>query len=79
MQNTWTTSRCTSGGCVRATETAAGEFVFTSTIPGNDGRVVYTATEVAQFLADIKAGLFDGLHRRARDPAGIGQEVSATA
>jgi hypothetical protein len=77
MGKTWTT-RCNSGPCVFVTEAADG-FAFTSTIPGNDGSVTYTAAETAEFLAEVKAGNFDDLHRRARVAAGTEQEASATA
>jgi hypothetical protein len=58
---------------VAITEVGDG-FRLSSTIPGNDGSVTYTGAEVAQFLADVKAGAWDGLHRRVRGP-----QESATA
>lgn len=57
--------KCGSGACVNVTE-VDDSYVFTSTIENNDGAVSYTAGEVAGFLADVKAGLFDDLHRDAR-------------
>jgi hypothetical protein len=67
MQKTWTT-RCASNACVEVVANDGGEtFTFTSNVDGNDGSVTYTAAEVSAFLADVKAGNFDSLHRQARD------------
>lgn len=61
------TGRCSATSCVAITEVGDG-FRFSSTIPGNDGSVTYTGAEVAQFLTDVKAGVWDGLYRRVRGP-----------
>jgi hypothetical protein len=61
-----TTMRCGSNACTKVTE-VDGQYVFTSTINGNDGQVTYTAAEFAQFIADVKAGEYDDMHRRARE------------
>jgi hypothetical protein len=59
-------TKCSHGGCVQVSDSDPG-FTFTSTIDGNDGAVTYTAAETANFIADVKAGKFDDLHRAARE------------
>lgn len=59
-------ARCASNACGEVTETAEG-FEITSTTEGNDGKTVLTPDEFAQFIADVKAGGFDELHRHARE------------
>jgi hypothetical protein len=62
------THRCSSGACVEIQDTG-DTFTFISTIEGNNGAVIYTPSEVADFLADVKAGKYDELHRDARQRA----------
>lgn len=63
MQKTWTT-RCGSNACVEITETDDG-YRVTSSIPGNDGAVVFTPAEMAEFLDEVAVGSFGGLRARA--------------
>lgn len=58
-------NRCSSGACFLITE-VDGKFVFTSTIEGNYGAVIYTADEVATFLKDVKDGKYEALLADAR-------------
>lgn len=60
------TRKCSHGGCVEIQDTG-DTFTFVSTIEGNNGAVIYTPGEVADFLADVKAGKYDELHRDARE------------
>lgn len=60
--------RCGSNACVEVAEVIGG-FRFTSTIDGNGEGVTYTPEETANFLADVKAGKYDALHRDARERA----------
>lgn len=60
--------RCGSNACVQVTE-VDDRFVFTSTIEGNDGAVRYEPAEVADFIADVKAGSYDQLLSDARSRA----------
>lgn len=55
---------CPNGNCVDIEQTG-DTFLFTSTIDGNEESVTYTATEVAQFLTDVKAGKWDAVHAEA--------------
>jgi hypothetical protein len=58
---------CGSNACYQVTETPERMFVLTSTIEDNDGAVIYTPAEMADFLSDAKAGKLDDLHRQARN------------
>ena len=60
---------CANGGCVDIDEVDGG-FLFTSTIEGNEGHVLYTPAETAAFLDAVKAGTWDHVHRAAKAAAG---------
>lgn len=55
---------CPQGNCVDI-ERVGDNFLFISTVDGNEGSVTYTPAEVAQFLADVKAGKWDAVHAEA--------------
>lgn len=55
---------CPQGNCVDI-ERVQDNFLFTSTVAGNEESVTYTPAEVAQFLTDVKAGKWDAVHAEA--------------
>lgn len=77
MQKTWTT-RCGSNACGEITEVADG-YRVTSSIPGNDGAVVFTPAEMAEFLTEVQAGSFNGLLARARQRAATARAAATVA
>jgi hypothetical protein len=55
---------CSAGNCVDI-EPNGDKFDFVSTLGADKGRTTYEASEVAAFLADVKAGKWDAVQARA--------------
>ena len=69
------TARCADGSCAHIEENIErGGFELTSTISPEQGSVFYTYGEMAQLIADVKAGDLDVLEKRAMD--NVGTQVS---
>jgi hypothetical protein len=58
-------TRCATTTCVEVEGTAEG-IVVTSSVPGNDGRVVFTQDEWNTFIGNVKAGAWDDTTSNAR-------------
>lgn len=58
-------TRCTQGTCVEAEGTPEG-VVVTSSVAGNNGRVVFTQAEWDQFISNVHAGKWDDTTSNAR-------------